>query len=124
MQDMRHSFDLIRRATTAHSPRVKYALHMILLKAYNLDNMPVRLIDEAEMENTRDWLSRLIEDPEGGPTRLLIAGDIPSFPHGSAHALHDGSDAAPAPARYACGLLLTVDSGNLLPGATVISRPN
>ncbi len=68
------------------------------------------------MENTRDWLSRLIEDPEGGPTRLLIAGDIPSFPHGSAHALHDGSDAAPAPARYACGLLLTVDSGNLPPG--------
>ena len=89
---------------------------MILLMAYDLDNMLVRLIDEAEMENTRDWLSRLIEDPEGGPTRLLIAGDIPSFPHGSAHALHDGSDAAPAPARYACGLLLTVDSGNLLPG--------
>src|ERR1700720_1888507 len=29
----------------------------------------------------------------------LIAGDILLFPHGSAHALHDGSDAAPAPAR-------------------------
>jgi AraC family transcriptional activator of mtrCDE len=94
------------------------------------------------MENTRDWLSRLLEmipvkgtldyrcflgapwridfpaselseiphhiilggsalleDPEGGPTRTPIAGDVLLFPHGSAHALHDGSDAAPAPAR-------------------------
>ena len=94
------------------------------------------------MENTRDWLSRLLEmipvkgtldyrcflgapwridfpaselgeipyhiilggsavleDPEGGPTRTLISGDVLLFPHGSAHALHDGSDAAPAPAR-------------------------
>jgi AraC family transcriptional activator of mtrCDE len=96
----------------------------------------------AEMENTRDWLSRLLEmipvkgtldyrcflgapwridfpaselgeipyhvilggsavleDPEGDPTCKLRAGDILLFPHGSAHALHDGSDAAPAPAR-------------------------
>ena len=94
------------------------------------------------MENTHDWLSRLLEmipvrgtldyrcflgtpwridfpaselgeipyhvilggaavldDPEGGPTGKLIAGDVLLFPHGSAHALHDGSDAAPAPAR-------------------------
>jgi AraC family transcriptional activator of mtrCDE len=29
----------------------------------------------------------------------LIAGDILLFPHGSAHALHDGCEAAPAPAR-------------------------
>jgi len=41
----------------------------------------------------------VLEDPEGNPTRKLIAGDILLFPHGSAHALHDGSDAAPAPAR-------------------------
>src|SRR5258708_14624993 len=104
--------------------------------------LPCRLIDEADMENTRDWLSRLLEmmpvkgtldyrcflgapwridfatselgeipyhvilggsavleDPEGGPTRKLVAGDILLFPHGSAHALHDESDAAPAPAR-------------------------
>src|SRR5260370_18176929 len=59
MQDMRHSFDLIRWATTAHSPRVKYALHMILLMAYDLDNILVLLIDEAELENSSDWLSRL-----------------------------------------------------------------
>ena len=95
------------------------------------------------MENTRDWLSRLLEmipvkgtldyrcflgapwrigfpaselgeipyhvilggsavleDPDGDPTRKLIAGDILLFPHGSAHALHDGSDMAPASARY------------------------
>jgi AraC family transcriptional activator of mtrCDE len=39
------------------------------------------------------------EDPEGSPTRKLIAGDILVFPHGSAHAGRDGSDAAPAPAR-------------------------
>ena len=43
--------------------------------------------------------SAVLEDPEGSPTRKLIAGDILLFPHGSAHALNDGSDAAPAPAR-------------------------
>ena len=43
--------------------------------------------------------SAVLEDPEGSPTRKLIAGDILLFPHGSAHALHDGSDASPAPAR-------------------------
>jgi AraC family transcriptional activator of mtrCDE len=104
--------------------------------------MPVRLIDEVEMENARDWLSRLLEmipvkgtldyrcflgapwridfaasepgeipyhvilggsavleDPEGSPTHKLVTGDILLFPHGSAHALRDESDAAPAPAR-------------------------
>ena len=40
--------------------------------------------------------SAILEDPEGDPTPKLIAGDILLFPHGSAHALHDGSDAAPA----------------------------
>ena len=110
--------------------------------AANLDYMPVRLTSKVEMENTRDWLSRLLEmipvkgtldyrcflgapwridfpaselgeipyhiilggsavleDLEGSPTRTLISGDVLLFPHGSAHALHDGSDAAPAPAR-------------------------
>lgn len=43
--------------------------------------------------------SAVLEDPEGGPAGKLVAGDILLFPHGSAHALHDGSDAAPAPAR-------------------------
>src|SRR3984893_3480191 len=110
--------------------------------ADNFKDLPDRLTDEIEMENARDWLSRLLEmmpvngtldyrcflgapwridfpaselgeipyhvilggravleDPQGNPTRKLIAGDILLFPHGSAHALHDGSDAAPAPAR-------------------------
>jgi AraC family transcriptional regulator, activator of mtrCDE len=31
--------------------------------------------------------------------RKLVTGDILLFPHGSAHELHDESDAAPAPAR-------------------------
>jgi AraC family transcriptional activator of mtrCDE len=108
--------------------------------ADNFKDLPDRLTDEIEMENARDWLSRLLEmipvngtldyrcflgapwridfpaselgeipyhvilggravleDPEGNPTRKLIAGDILLFPHGSAHALHDGSDTAPAP---------------------------
>jgi AraC family transcriptional regulator, activator of mtrCDE len=43
--------------------------------------------------------SAVLEDPKGGPTRNLIAGDVLLFPHGSAHALHDGSGAAPAAAR-------------------------
>ena len=42
----------------------------------------------------------VLEDAEGGPARELSAGDIVLFPHGSAHALHDRSDAAPAPARW------------------------
>jgi len=107
-----------------------------------LKDMPVRLIDEVDMEEVRDWLSRLLEmipvkgtldyrcfvgapwridfpaselgeipyhvildgsavleDPQGGPTRKLIAGDLVLFPHGSAHVLHDGSEAPlPRPA--------------------------
>src|SRR5262249_38714185 len=43
--------------------------------------------------------SAVLEDPEGSQTRELTAGDILLFPHGSAHALKDGSAAAPAPAR-------------------------
>ena len=125
----------------AHSLGTIYASHLIIRIANDLNNMPSRLIDEVDMENTHDWLSRLLEmipvkgtldyrcflgapwridfaaselgeipyhvilggsavleDPEGGPTRKLVAGDILLFPHGSAYALHDGSDAAPAPA--------------------------
>src|SRR5260370_26593559 len=40
---------------------VKYDLHLTFLIPDYLNYMPVRLIDEAEMENTRDWLSRLLE---------------------------------------------------------------
>ena len=124
------------------APGAMYDLHLIFLVPDDLNEMPFHLIDEVDMENTRDWLSRLLEmipvkgtldyrcflgapwridfpacelgeisyhvilggsavleDPEGSPTRKLTAGDILLFPHGSAHALRDGSDAAPAPAR-------------------------
>jgi AraC family transcriptional regulator, activator of mtrCDE len=117
-------------------------LHLTFLIPDDINEMPGRLTDEIEMENARDWLSRLLEmipvrgtldyrcflgapwridfpaselgeipyhvilggsavleDPEDGSTRKLITGDILLFPHGSAHALHDGSDAAPAAAR-------------------------
>jgi AraC family transcriptional activator of mtrCDE len=110
--------------------------------ADSINDMPVRLTDEVDMENTRDWLSRLLEmipvrgtldyrcflgapwridfptselgeipyhvilggsalleDPEGGPRLTLIAGDVLLFPHGSAHVLHDRSEAPSAPAR-------------------------
>jgi AraC family transcriptional activator of mtrCDE len=43
--------------------------------------------------------SAVLEDPGGSPTQVLTAGDLLLFPDGSAHALHDGSGAAPAPAR-------------------------
>jgi AraC family transcriptional regulator, activator of mtrCDE len=43
--------------------------------------------------------SAVLEDPEDGPTRKLIAGDILLLPHGSAHVLHDGSEAPPVPAH-------------------------
>ena len=56
--------------------------------------------------------SAVLEDPEGGPTRKLIAGDILLFPHGSAHALHDGSDAAPAPARQRSTLTTVFHENN------------
>ena len=55
--------------------------------------------------------SAILEDPEGGPTGKLVVGDILLFPHGSAHALHDGSDAAPAPARQRA-TLTTIFSEN------------
>jgi AraC family transcriptional activator of mtrCDE len=38
----------------------------------------------------------IIEDPETGTARELVAGDIVLLPHGSAHVLHDGSGKTPA----------------------------
>src|SRR5580693_9901346 len=43
--------------------------------------------------------SAVLEDPAGGPPRRLMAGDILLLPTNPAHVLHDGSDAAPMPAR-------------------------
>jgi AraC family transcriptional activator of mtrCDE len=43
--------------------------------------------------------SATLEDPAGGPPCKLTVGDILLFPAGSAHVLHDGSHAEPAPAH-------------------------
>ncbi len=43
--------------------------------------------------------SAVLEYPEGGPARQLMAGDILVLPHGSLHILHDGSGATPVAAR-------------------------
>ncbi|MGY2337772.1 cupin domain-containing protein [Pseudomonas sp. SDO5532_S415] len=39
----------------------------------------------------------VLEDPETGATRDLMAGDIVLLPYGSAHVLHDGSGQEPKP---------------------------
>lgn len=41
----------------------------------------------------------ILEEPVGRPASKLTAGDILVLPYGSAHAMHDGSGAAPVPAR-------------------------
>jgi AraC family transcriptional regulator, activator of mtrCDE len=41
----------------------------------------------------------IFEEPVGRPASKLTAGDILVLPHGSAHAMHDGSGASPIPAR-------------------------
>jgi AraC family transcriptional activator of mtrCDE len=41
----------------------------------------------------------IIEDPETGMAKELVAGDIVLLPHGSAHVLHDGSGNEPGPTR-------------------------
>jgi AraC family transcriptional activator of mtrCDE len=41
----------------------------------------------------------VLEEPGSGPPQKLVAGDILLLPHGTAHILHDGSGASPAPAR-------------------------
>jgi AraC family transcriptional regulator, activator of mtrCDE len=41
----------------------------------------------------------IIEDPETGMVKELVAGDIVLLPHGSAHILHDGSGIQPGATR-------------------------
>jgi len=43
--------------------------------------------------------SAMLENPGGGPATRLTAGDVLLLPHGSLHALHDGSNARPVPAQ-------------------------
>jgi len=49
-----------------------------------------------------------LEDPDSGSRQLLTAGDILLFPHGIAHALHDGSGKRPNPAKQKPSLNLTI----------------
>jgi AraC family transcriptional activator of mtrCDE len=52
--------------------------------------------------------SVVVEEPGSGPPQRLVAGDILLLPQGSAHILHDGSGAEPAPAHNRHGLALTI----------------
>lgn len=57
--------------------------------------------------------SAILEDPAGGPSRRLAAGDILLIPDGEAHILHDGSGAPAVPARDRLGhnLIISENSG-------------
>jgi len=50
----------------------------------------------------------LVNDPDGGPSRRLEAGDILLVPTGAPHVLHDGSGANPIPATQRAGLNITI----------------
>lgn len=72
----------------------------------------------------------ILEAP-GEPVRQLQAGDIVILPHGSPHALHDGSGVPPGPATKRPGLNVTIseNTGNgekldMLCGRFVVERPH
>jgi AraC family transcriptional activator of mtrCDE len=56
--------------------------------------------------------SAVLEDPSGGQPQRLAAGDILLLTHGGAHVLHDGSGAAPMPARDRSGHNLTISENS------------
>jgi AraC family transcriptional activator of mtrCDE len=56
--------------------------------------------------------SAVLEDPNGGPSQQLTAGDILLVPHGAPHKLHDGSGAPPAPARKRATLNLIISENS------------
>ena len=74
----------------------------------------------------------IIEDPETGTARELVAGDIVLLPHGSAHVLHDGSGDAPGPTcerRDSAGLTFSENQGrgeplDMLCGRFLIGPPH
>ncbi|WP_436317042.1 cupin domain-containing protein [Variovorax sp. LjRoot84] len=75
--------------------------------------------------------SAVLEDPAGGASTLLGAGDIVWLPHGSAHVLHDGSGKRPKRAREREGLNLTVSENtgagerlDMLCGRFIIAPPH
>lgn len=53
-----------------------------------------------------------MEDPAGGAAHRLHGGDILLIPSGGPHSLHDGSGAAPVPARNRPGLNLIFSENN------------
>ncbi len=75
--------------------------------------------------------SAVLEDPASGPPQRLVAGDILLLLHGSAHVLHDGSGAPPAPARARAGLSVTISENagtgermDMLCGRFVLTPPH
>jgi AraC family transcriptional activator of mtrCDE len=74
--------------------------------------------------------SAVLEAP-GEPQQQLRAGDILILPHGSPHALRDGSGVPPGPATKRPGLNLTISENNgngeqldMLCGRFVVARPH
>jgi AraC family transcriptional regulator, activator of mtrCDE len=75
--------------------------------------------------------SAVLEGPASKTPRYLAAGDILMLPHGSAHILHDGSGAPPAPARYRASLNLIISENagtgerlDMLCGRFVLTPPH
>jgi AraC family transcriptional regulator, activator of mtrCDE len=74
----------------------------------------------------------IIEDPETGTSRELVAGDIVLLPHGAAHVLHDGSGRAPGLTynrQGSAGWTLSENDGqgehlDMLCGRFFIGRPH
>jgi AraC family transcriptional regulator, activator of mtrCDE len=71
-----------------------------------------------------------LEGPDSGSQQLLTAGDIVLFPHGIAHALHDGSGKRPNPAKQKLILNLTISKNagkgglDMLCGYFVVQPPH
>lgn len=59
----------------------------------------------------------LLDDAAGGPPRRLGPGDILLLPGGAAHRLHDGSGAAPLPARRRPGPATVINENGDASGA-------
>jgi AraC family transcriptional activator of mtrCDE len=75
--------------------------------------------------------SATLEDPAGGRSLLLTAGDILLLPGNPRHVIHDGSGAAPLPARNRASLNFTISENlgsdqrlDLLCGHFAIAPPH
>jgi AraC family transcriptional activator of mtrCDE len=56
--------------------------------------------------------SATLDDPAGGPSLRLMAGDIVLLWQGAAHRLHDGSGTQPAATRHRHGSAVTIDEND------------